>query len=179
MSLPGYIRSLQLIIPLSDFQIKLLQPMRAVHIFFILFFFKFCVGKVIRNNIRKCCYCKTNLVEVYSLIEPLLTECCQIHQTIPLLIDLINTLLNLVSPEISCRDEIVANLENRFQMGMSGCHFIFHCLKTVMIIYKYIYIEIVIISLICNIQNNISFKNIKLTSDNHNTTKSYTMEIIC
>ena len=50
------------------------------------------------------------LIEVNSLIKPFLPESCQINKAFPLLVDLVNALLDFICAEIACRNEIIAYL---------------------------------------------------------------------
>jgi len=68
------------------------------------------------------------LIEVHCLVEAFLAEGGQVDETFPLLVDLVDALLNLLCAEIASRNEIVAHLEHGLQVSVSGRHLILHVL---------------------------------------------------
>lgn len=51
-----------------------------------------------------------HLVVVHCFIKPLLPEGCQVNETLPFLVDLIDPFLDFLCPKVSGSDEVVAHL---------------------------------------------------------------------
>lgn len=71
----------------------------------------------------------SHLVEVDSLVESFLAVGGKVDETLPLLVDLIDPLLDLLSTEIASLYQVLAGLDDRLQVRMSRLHLVFHGLK--------------------------------------------------
>ena len=73
------------------------------------------------NTVMAACYCNTSvyLVEVDCLVEPLASVRRQVHQRLPLLVDVVGTLLDLRRAEVARLDEVVAGAEHVLQVPVT------------------------------------------------------------